>query len=147
MKIVLLKDVPSYGKEGETVEVSDGYARNFLFPQNLAVQATPETLNLAKVKIEKKQREEKKSLKEAGKLASALDDLEVEILAKVSEGGKLYAAVSSKDVVSAVKKAGVKIEPDWIKFSEPIKETGAYEVEINLPHGFEAKINLNVEAE
>jgi large subunit ribosomal protein L9 len=146
MKIVLLKDVPSYGKEGETVEVSDGYARNFLFPQNLAVQATPETLNLAKAKIEKKQREEKKGLKEAGKLASALDDLEVEVLAKVSEGGKLYAAVSSKDVATAVKKEGVKIDPEWIKFSEPIKETGTYEVEINLPHGFEAKINLRVES-
>lgn len=146
MKIVLLKDVPSYGKEGDTINVSDGYARNFLFPQNLAVQATPKAMNLAKEKIEQKEKEVKKGLKEAGKLASALDDLEVEILAKVSEGGKLYAAVSNKDVVSAVKKAGVKIESGWVKFSEPIKETGAYEVLINLPHGFEAKINVQVDS-
>jgi len=146
MKIILLKDVPSYGKEGDEVEVNDGYARNFLFPQNLAVQATAQAAVAVKVKKEKKEKESKKSIKEAGNLAAALDDLEVEILAKVNESGKLYAAVSGKDVVEAIKKEGKKIESDWVEFSEPIKETGAFEVTINLPHGFEAKINLRVES-
>ncbi|MFH1253126.1 MAG: 50S ribosomal protein L9 [Candidatus Uhrbacteria bacterium] len=144
MKIILLKDVPSYGKEGDIVEVSDGYARNFLFPQNLAVQATPQSEIVVKEKKEKKQRDEKKELKAAGQLASNLDDLEVEVSVKVNEAGKLYAAVSGHDVAEAVKKEKIKIEPDWVKFSQPIKEVGDYEVTINLPHGFEAKINLSV---
>lgn len=146
MKIILLKDVPSYGKEGDIVEVSDGYARNFLFPQNLAVQATPQSESVVKEKKEKKIRDEKKELKEAGRLASGLDDLEIEIKTKVNEGGRLYAAVSAKDIVEAVKNEGLKIDSEWVKFSEAIKETGNYEVLINLPHGFEARINVRVEA-
>ena len=145
MKVVLLKDVPSYGKEGQTVEVSDGYARNFLFPQNLAVQATPQTLAAVKAKKDREEKVVKKNLKEAGRLAAALDGLEVTVLAKVNEAGKLYAAVSNKDVVAAVKAIGHKIDPDWVEFSEPIKETGVFEVVLNLPHGFEAKLNLQIE--
>ncbi|MFA6131729.1 MAG: 50S ribosomal protein L9 [Patescibacteria group bacterium] len=145
MKVVLLKDITSYGKEGETIEVPDGYARNFLFPQNLAVQATTQAMILAKTKKQKKEKEEKKSMKEAGRLASALDDLEVDMTAKVNETGKLYAAVSGKDIAEAIKATGHKIDPEWVEFAAPIKETGAFEVTINLPHGFEAKINVRVE--
>jgi large subunit ribosomal protein L9 len=146
MKVVLLKDVPSYGKEGETIEVPDGYARNFLFPQNLAIQATTQAMVLAKAKKQKKEKEEKKSLKDAGRLAGALDDLEIEVLAKVNDTGKLYAAVSAKDVAEATKAAGHKIDPEWVEFSEPIKDTGTFEVTVNLPHGFEAKLNVRVES-
>jgi large subunit ribosomal protein L9 len=146
MKVILLKDVPSYGREGEIVEVSDGYARNFLFPQNLAVQVTPQTAAATRAKKEKKERDEKKSLKEAGRLASALDGLEAVVTTKVSEGGKLYAAVSGREVAEAVKAEGHKIEPDWVEFIAPIKETGVFEVLLRLPHGLEAKLNLRVEA-
>jgi len=145
MKVVLLRDVMSYGKEGETIEVPDGYARNFLFPQNLAIQATTQAMTMAKAKKDKKEKEQKKGLKEAGRLAGALDDLEVEVKVKVNEAGTLYAAVSNKDIADAVKEAGVKIDPDWVEFAAPIKETGAFEVMVNLPHGFEAKLNVNVE--
>ena len=146
MKIILLKDVSSYGKEGDIVEVNDGYARNFLFPQNLAVQATPQNESAAKEKKEKKVRDDKKALKESGKLTSRLDGLEVVITAKVSEGGKLYAALSANDIVTSIKAEGVKIEPEWVEFSEPIKETGSFEVVVNLPHGFEARVSVRVEA-
>jgi len=145
MKVVLLKDVLSYGKEGAVIEVSDGYARNFLFPQNLAVPATTQAVTLAKVKKEKKEKETKKSLKDAGRLASALDDLEIVVSVKVNETGKLYAAVSGKDVAEAIKVEGLKIDPDWVEFTAPIKETGTFEITINLPHGFEAKLNVRVE--
>ena len=146
MKIILLKKVPNYGLEGETIEVSDGYARNFLFPQNLAVQATAKTLTEVKLKKEKKEKETKKSLKEAGRLASALDGLEIIITAKANEAGKLYAAVSGKDIAEAVKAKSVKIDPEWVEFVEPIKETGDFEVVVNLPHGFEAKINVQIKS-
>lgn len=103
-------------------------------------------MTAAKVKKEKKEKEKKKDLKEIGQLASALDGLEVVVAAKVSEAGKLYAAVSDKDIVKAVKAEGPKIDPEWVEFAAPIKETGAFEVIVNLPHGLEAKLNVRVEA-
>jgi large subunit ribosomal protein L9 len=111
----------------------------------LAVQATPQSENVMLEKKAKKERDEKKSMKEAGKLSTQLDGLEVAVKAKVSEGGKLYAAVSAADVVGAVKEEGIKIDSEMVEFTEPIKETGSFEVIINLPHGFEAKLNVRVE--
>lgn len=146
MKVILLKNIPTCGREGETVEVSDGYARNFLFPQNLAVQATARTLFVAKTKKEKQEKETEKSLKETGRLAAALDGLEIVVLVKTNKVGKLYAAVSAKDIVGAIRAKGIKVDPDWVKFSGPIKEIGVFEVQFNLPHGFEAKINVQIES-
>lgn len=145
MKIVLLKDVSSYGKEGDIIEVSDGYARNFLFPQNLAVPATAQAVDAAETKKKTIIKGKKKEIKEAGRLASALDGLEIIVSSKATPEGKLYAAVSAKEVAEAIKKENIKIDPAWVEFSLPIKETGSYEVVINLPHGFEARLNLAVE--
>lgn len=146
MKVVLLKKVPPHGHEGDVVEVSDGYARNFLFPQNLAVPATPRAISEAKAKKERKTKEKKRDLKDAGELASALDGLEITVFSKANESGKLYAAVSGKDIAAAVKSEGFKIDPAWVEFIQPIKEVGSYELTLNLPHGLEAKINARVEA-
>jgi large subunit ribosomal protein L9 len=146
MKVILLKKVQGYGNEGDTVEVSDGYARNFLFPQNLAVQASPQALAETQAKKERKIKIDKKELKEASKLASALDGLDVEIFVKVNEAGKLYAAVSAKEIVAALKELGQKIEAEWIEFSSPVKEIGVHKVVVNLPHGFEAIINVSVQS-
>lgn len=141
-----MKNIPTCGREGETVEVSDGYARNFLFPQNLAVQATARTLTIAKTKKEKQKKETDKSLGEAGRLAAALDGLEIVVSVKTNKAGRLYAAVSAKDIAAAIKVKGIKIDSDWVRFAEPIKEIGVFEVQINLSFGFEAKINVRVES-
>lgn len=146
MKVVLLKNVRACGREGEIVEVSDGYARNFLFPQNLAVPAMPRAISEANAKKERKTKEKKGDLKDAGKLASALDGLEITVFAKANENNKLYAAVSGKDIAAAVRTKGLKIDPAWVEFAKPIKETGGYELIVNLPHGLEAKIDVRVES-
>ncbi|KKT70191.1 MAG: 50S ribosomal protein L9, partial [Candidatus Uhrbacteria bacterium GW2011_GWF2_44_350] len=118
----------------------------FLFPQNLAVPATLQATRQVEIKKEREIKVEKKELKEAGRLATSLDGLEIEIETKVNEVGKLYAAISGQDIVEALKKIGKKIQPEWVGFSSPIKEIGGHEVLVCLPHGFEAKINLNIKA-
>lgn len=145
MKVVLMKDVAKLGFKGDVVNVSDGYARNLLFSQNLAVQATPDALN--KVESEKKTQtsREEKVMKQAGGLAKQLDDYELILTEKASEEGTLYAAVGALQIAKALKKAGHEVDPESIALPEPIKEVGESELTINLPHGFEAKIKVIIE--
>jgi len=145
MKVILMADVKTLGRRGEVVEVSDGYARNFLYPQNLAVQATADALRRLKEQEAAAERRVKKGMKEAAKLAGALEGFELVLKEKVSESGKLYAAVTAKAIAKALKKAKFDIEDDMVEL-DPIKETGEREVTVNLPHGFEATIRVRIEA-
>lgn len=144
MQVILLEDVASHGRKGTVVEVSEGYARNFLFPAHLAIEASPKALN---DKSEKEQRElgkQKKAEKEDRKNAAALDGVEVVITAK-SDGGKLYAAVGSKDVRSALKELGHKVDEDQIEM-DPVKEVGTTSAIVNFSNGYEATITVVVES-
>lgn len=145
MKVILIHDVPSLGKEGDLVEVSDGHARNFLFPQNLGVQATADALQKRKQKEEARKRQTNKEMSGAGEVAKKLDGREFVIQSKVSDGGVLYAAIAEKDIAKALKKEGVKVKPEMVKLENPIKEPGTYELSIELKHGFEAEIKIIIE--
>ena len=145
MKVILMKSVKDLGKEGEVVEVSDGHARNFLFPQNLAIAATADSLKKKDEKEEGQSRNTKKEIAAAGDLAASLDGFELELEEKVSEGGVLYAAVGAKEIVQALKKHGFKIDPEMIVIKQPLKELGEHTVSIALPHGFEAEIRIRIE--
>src|SRR3989338_7694354 len=140
MKVILMSDVRDLGKEGSVVEVSDGHARNFLFPQNLGIAATADALRKKEEKEEVQSRKIKKEISAAGDLAASLDGFELELEEKVSEGGVLYAAVSAKTIADTLKKQGFKIDPDTIVIKSPLKELGEHTDTINLPHGFEAEI-------
>jgi len=144
MKIILLKDVEKLGKKGEVKKVADGYARNFLIPQGLAVLATEEELK----KLEQRQKIEsekaKKELELYQELALKLDGLELEIPAKVSEDGKLFGAITPSKICEYLKEREFEINPKQIKLERPIKEIGEYEVTIELPHGLESKIKIIV---
>ena len=140
-----MKNVKDLGKEGEVVEVSDGHARNFLFPQNLAIAATATALKKKDEKEAGQSRNMKKEIASAGNLAASLDGFELEIEEKVSEGGVLYAAVQTKTIAQALKKHGFKIDPDMIVIKRPLKELGEHTVSIALPHGFEAQISIRIE--
>lgn len=144
MKLILMRDVKTLGKRGDVVEVSDGYARNFLFPQNLAIQATADAIRRMKEAEVVLERRAKKGMAEAGKVAERLEGHELTLKEKVSEGGTLYAAVNAKTIAKALKKAGFDIEPEMVELVEPIKTTGSREITIHLAHGFEASINLHV---
>lgn len=147
MKVILLKDIKELGLEGVIKEVSEGYARNFLFPQNLAVQASPEALAKAAEKRQVAVNREKKALAAARKLATSLDGVEVIVRAKVNDKGALFGAVSAKEIVKALKAEGCEVEADWINLKQPIKEQGTRRLTIDLPHGLEAEISLTVEGE
>lgn len=145
MKAILLKDVKDLGKEGEIVEVSDGHARNFLFPQNLAVAATADSLKKKAEQASAKSRQRHKEMSVFGDLATTLDGYELVLQEKVSDGGVLYAAVNAKRLATALKSQGFEIDSEWIVLKAPIKEPGETAVRLNLPHGFEAEIRVVIE--
>ncbi|MBI5794262.1 50S ribosomal protein L9 [Candidatus Uhrbacteria bacterium] len=146
MKVILLSSVKPLGKEGEVVEVSDGHARNFLFPQSLAVPATAEALKKRTEREKIAAGKSNKALSMAGDLSHKLEGHEVLLQEKVSEGGVLFGAVTGKMIASALKKDGFAVDPDWIELKSPIKEPGEYTATVNLPHGFEAEMKIIVEA-
>ena len=125
-------------------EVAEGFARNFLFPQHLAVEASNQVL---REREEKKQREsvkEKREEKDQKKLAAKLDGFEAIVSAK-ADSGKLYAAITSKDVTDVLKKQKFKVKPEWIAF-ESKKEIGTFEAVVTFPSGFESTISIIIEA-
>ncbi|OGL95739.1 50S ribosomal protein L9 [Candidatus Uhrbacteria bacterium RIFOXYB12_FULL_58_10] len=145
MKVILMTDVKALGRRGEVVNVSDGYALNFLFPQNLAVQATAQAIQRMRDQDAKVVRMSKKDETEARKLAARLDGFELMLQEKASDGGIFFASVNAKSVASALKKAGFGITADQIDM-RPMKEPGEREVTVNFPNGFEATVKIIVES-
>lgn len=145
MKVILLKNVKALGQEGEIVEVSDGHARNFLFPQNLAVVATADGIRKRTEHAKAVSRKENRELSLLGDIAAKMEGFELTLQEKVSEKGSLFAAVGAKAIASGLKKAGFKVEPEWIEIKTPIKAPGEHRLTVNMPHGFEAEIILIVE--
>lgn len=144
MKIILLATVKGLGVEGQIVEASEGYARNFLFPQHLAVEATPDAIHKRKEAQNASKRKENKQLKEERRLAAELDGEEVVISAK-ADGTTLYGAITAKEVAKALKEKDIKISAKQIAM-DPIKEVGSHEIIISFESGFEARVTVLVEA-
>ena len=125
MKVIFLKDVKGTAKKGETKEVSDGYARNFLMKQGLATMATDIELRKLENQTKKKTKQMEAELEFQQKVASRLDGEEIEIITKVSNSGTLYAAINSAKLTQAIKKQlSVTVKSDQIKLKEPIKDVG-----------------------
>lgn len=145
MKVILLEDVKALGKKGELVEVSTGYARNFIIPKKKGLEATPEALNnlkLARANEEKVARE----LKEAAQaLAAQLKDNPVTIPAKLGGNGKLFGAISSKEIAAALsQQKGLEVDKKKIVLDEPIKELGTHTVKAKLHKDVTAEITVKV---
>ena len=129
MKVILLQDVKGKGKKDEVVEVSNGYARNYLLPKNLAIEANKENLKKIEQKKEKEAKEKERQQQEAQQLVDKLKDLTVEIKAKSGKEGKLFGSVSSKEIVQATSKQhGIKIDKRKLELPEPIKALGIFEI-------------------
>ncbi len=147
MKVILLKDVEKLGKNGEVKNVADGYARNFLIPNKMAVLATKSEL----IKLEEEKKIETEKAEEELKLyqgiASQIDGLELEIPAKVIEDGKLFGAITTAKIVEVLKEKNFEIKKEQIKLEEPIKEIGEYEATVEFPHNLESKIKIIVTEE
>lgn len=148
MKVILLQDIKNVGKKGDVVNVAEGYARNFLIPKNMATEASTGKLKdlAAQKSIEDKKRQ--KIEQEARELASRLKGLTVKIVTKVGDGGKLFGAVSNKDISDALSKEHkIKVDKKKIVLKEPIKVLGQYPITIKLHPAVQAEINVAVVAE
>jgi large subunit ribosomal protein L9 len=132
MKVILLADVKSIGKKGEVINASDGYARNFLFPRKLAQEATDENLHILNQKKENERRKKVAETEEAQALADKLKGKEVKITAKSGDHGRLFGAITNKDIAEAIK-SQFNIDIDKKKVAvDTIKQIGIYDVEVKL---------------
>ncbi len=148
MKVLFLKDVKGTGKQGEIKEVSDGYARNFLFKQNLAKMATGGVVAELKAQEEKFKRQSGKELKDNQDLASKLDGAEIEIKVKASGSGTLYSAVNAQKIIQEIKKQlRLNVSSEQLVINEPIKEVGERKIVVKFGHGLEAEVRVIVTAE
>ncbi len=144
MKVILKADVKGQGKKGQLVTVSDGYARNFLFPRDLATPADAQAMNDLKNKEDAARFHAEMEKKEAQAAADALNGKSVKVMAKAGQNGRLFGSVTTKEVAESLK-AQYKIEVDRRKISMPdIKAHGTYEGEIKLLTGISAKISIVV---
>ena len=143
MKVILQQDVRDHGKKGQMVEVSDGYARNYLFPRKLAVPATADAVNTMKLKEKARLRQIEEEKARATENAKRLESLVVKISAKAGEGGRLFGSVTSKDVADAWKEQfGIDIEKSRIIIAEPIKAYGSYEVKCKFGYEINGTVHL-----
>lgn len=145
MKVVLSQDVKSIGKKGEVHEVSDGYARNYLFPRKLAVAADNAALNEVKTKAEAQQHHADEALAAAKATAAKLDGKVITVKARAGKGGKLFGAVTAKDAAEAIRTAlGLDIDKRKV-IMEDMKAFGKCEAEVKVYPGVSAKITVSVE--
>jgi large subunit ribosomal protein L9 len=145
MKVILIQDVRGQGKKGELLEVSDGYARNYLLPRNLAMKATTDNLNALKLKEKAKAAQIEKEKALAKETAEKLSGIIVTLKAKAGAAGKLYGAVTNMEISQALSEQhGIEIEKNKIVMADPIKTFGNYEVKCKLGHEINGTINLLV---
>jgi large subunit ribosomal protein L9 len=136
MKVILQQDVKGQGKKGQTIDVSDGYARNFLLPRKLAVTATADNMNAMKIKEKARLAQLERDKAAARELGSRLEGISVKIPARAGSAGKLFGAVTSKEISEALESQhGITIEKNKIIQTDPIKTFGTFSVKCKL--GFE----------
>lgn len=147
MEIILTQDVKALGKKGDIVKVSDGYARNFIFPKKLGMEATKQNLydlNMQKAAEEKRLKE---ILEEAKNQAKKLGELSIKVTIKAGEGGKTFGSVSTKEIAAALKEQhGLDIDKKKLQLGEPIKNAGIYNVPVKLHPQVTAELKVTVEA-
>ena len=143
MKVIFQEDVRGQGKKGEMKEVSDGYARNYLLPRNLAVPATKDNINAMKLRDKAKAKQTEKEIKSARENAEKLENVVVKIPAKAGTGGRLFGSVTSREISDELfKQHGISIEKNKIVQAEPIKSFGNFEVRCKLGHEISCALNV-----
>ncbi|MDD4939568.1 MAG: 50S ribosomal protein L9 [Candidatus Omnitrophica bacterium] len=142
MEVILSKDVDRIGKAGQIVKVKDGYARNFLFPNGLAVTANSESLKKLELERQKKALQSEKEKKQAQEISDKLSRISLTIPVLTHEQEKLYASITAQDLSAGLKDEGFEIDKDSFVLDEPIKALGIYEVPVKLHPDVLAKIKV-----
>lgn len=146
MKVILLEDVKSLGKKGDIINANDGYARNYILPKKLGVEATPANMNDLKLKKANDDKVAAKLLQDAKDFAKELEEQSVVLKMKAGEGGKAFGSVSTKEIAAAYKERYQKeIDKKKIVLPEPIKNLGTYEVKIKLHPQVSGMLKVKVE--
>ena len=145
MKVILLEDVKSLGKKGEIVNVSDGYARNFVLPKKLGVEANAKNMNDLKLQRANADKVAQQQLEAAQELAKVLETKEVVLTMKSGEGGRAFGSVSSKEIAQAAKEqCGLELDKKKIQLPEAIKSLGVYEVHVKLHTKVTGRLKVKV---
>ena len=148
MKVILLDNIKGVGKKDEVINASDGYARNFLFPKKLAVEANNENMNKLKAKKQSEQYKKDVDKKNAGNIAKKLDDIILMIKVKAGENGKIFGGVTSKEISEELNKQyKINIDKKKIVLSENIKNLGSFDINIKLYEGITGKLKVKVVSE
>ena len=148
MKVILLQEVENLGKEGDMVEVKNGYARNYLLPRKLAIEASKG--NITQIEALKKKRaiREAKELEEAKILQERIDGLVLEFEKKAGKTGKLYGSVTSREIAEKISQVvGINLDRKYLELGEALKEIGEYPVKVNLGKGIYATVQVKVQGE
>lgn len=148
MKVILLQDIKSVGKKNQIINANDGYARNFLFPKKLAIEANKE--NMLKLEAKQASNAHKKNLEieENKKKAEQIEKTTLELKVKAGNNGKTFGGITAKEIAEALKKQiGIEIDKKKITIKETIKTLGTYEVEIKFGDGVNAKLKIYIKPE
>ena len=145
MKVILLQDVKGQGKKGQLIEVSDGYARNFMLPRKLAVEATADALNTKKMNDKATAERIAREKAEALATANKLREMTLTVTAKGGGQGRLFGAVTNAEIAAALEKAGIKLDKRKIVIAETIKNVGTYTVTCKLGYEINAPLTVKIE--
>lgn len=144
MKVILLEDVKSLGKKGDIVNVNEGYARNFILPKKLGVEADAKHMNDLKLKKANDEKVAKEQYEEALALKEKVEAGEVKLTIKAGEGGKTFGSVSSKEIAAAASQLGLELDKKKIHLPEPIKTLGTHNVTVKLHPKVSAELKVKV---
>ena len=146
MKVILLQDVKGKGKKGQMIEVSDGYARNFMLPKKMAIEATPDAINTMKMNDKATQERIAREKAEALALSKQLREMTLTVTAKGGGNGRLFGSVTNQEIAdSLAKAAGIKLDKRKIVISDPIKNVGTYTVTCKLGYEITAPLTVKIE--
>ena len=145
MKVILLQDVKGKGKKGQMLEVSDGYARNFMLPRKMAIEATPDAINTMKMNDKATQERIAREKAEALEISKKLRAMPLVVKAKGGGAGRLFGAVTNAEIASALEKQGVKLDKRKIVLNETIKNVGTYTATCKLGYEINAPLTVKIE--
>ena len=146
MKVILLQDVKGKGKKGQMLEVSDGYARNFMLPRKLAVEATADAINTMRMNDKAAAEKAARERAEALEISKKLRDMTLTVTAKGGGAGRLFGSVTNQEIADALAKAsGIKLDKRKIVIADPIKSVGTYTVTCKLGYEITAKLTVKIE--
>ena len=146
MKVILLQDVKGKGKKGQMIEVSDGYARNYMLPRKLAVEATADNVNTMRMTDKAQQEKRQKEREEAFAISKRMEDLVVTVRAKGGGAGRLFGSVTTQEIADALKsQTGISLDKRKIVLDEQIKTVGDYKVKCKLGYEINAELKIKVE--